>query len=52
MIFPLMGYLDILTQEEGTHIWWGGCCVWAEKLAGGHRLLFTLLALPELQECF
>lgn len=24
--------------------------MWAEELAGSHRLLFTLLALPELQE--
>jgi len=26
--------------------------VWAEELAGGRRLFFTLLALPELQERF
>lgn len=26
--------------------------MWAEELAGGHRLFFTLLALPELQEGF
>lgn len=26
--------------------------MWAEELAGGHGLFFTLLALPELQEGF
>lgn len=45
-------YLDILAQEERAHVWWRGSCVWSEELACRHRLLFTLLALPELQERF
>lgn len=51
-IFPVVWYLDILAQEERAHVWGRGGCVWAEELAGGHRLFFTLLALPELQEWF
>lgn len=50
--FSQVDYLDVLTQEEGAHIRrrWGR--VWAEQLAGGYRLFFTLLALPELQQRF
>lgn len=43
-------YLHILTEEEGTHVRWGGGGVGFQQLAGSYGLLIILLALPVIKQ--
>lgn len=43
-------HLHILAKEEGAHVRGRGSGVRLQELAGGHRLLVVLLALPVLQQ--
>lgn len=43
-------HLHVLAQEEGAHVRGRGGGVRLQQLAGGHRLLIILLALPVLQQ--
>lgn len=43
-------HLHILAEEEGAHVRGRGSGVRLQELAGGHRLLVVLLALPVLQQ--
>lgn len=43
-------HLHVLAEEKGAHVRGRGSGVRLQELAGGHRLLVVLLALPVLQK--
>lgn len=47
---PAAAHLDVLAQEEGTHVGRGGGGVRLQQLAGGNGFLVILLALPVVQQ--
>lgn len=45
-----ISHLHILAEKEWAHVRWGGGSMWFQQLAGSHRLLIILLALPIFQQ--